>query len=180
MCSGAETDLGYSCQWQAVPSQVPAVVDKWWHWWHGGKGLSKLCTTWICELPLLPASAWTWWEAKQSGWGGVSFLNMLVKLYMCVCVTNMVILDLGHNLIWWVDHLFFSPHLLHPSESKSEVAQSRPTLCNPMDCSLPGSSARGIFQARILEWVAISFSRGSSQPRDWTQVSHIIGRCFTI
>ena len=43
----------------------------------------------------------------------------------------------------------------------------------------PGSSIHGIFQARVLDWVAISFSRGSSQPRDWTQVSHIAGRCFT-
>ena len=49
-----------------------------------------------------------------------------------------------------------------------------------MDCSLPCSSAHGIFQARVLEWVAISFSRGSSQPRDWTRVSHIVGRRFTI
>ena len=46
------------------------------------------------------------------------------------------------------------------------VAQSRPTLCIPMDCSPPGSSVHGISQARILEWVAISSSRGSSQPRD--------------
>ena len=53
----------------------------------------------------------------------------------------------------------------------SEVAQSCPTLCNPMDCSLPGSSFHGIFKARVLEWVAISFSRASSRPRDWTQVS---------
>ena len=50
----------------------------------------------------------------------------------------------------------------------------------PYDCSLPGSSVHGIFQARVLEWVAISFSRGSSWPRDWTQVSHIAGRHFTI
>ena len=48
----------------------------------------------------------------------------------------------------------------------SEVAQSYPTLCNPMNCSLPGSSIHGMFQARVLEWVAISFSRGSSWPRD--------------
>ena len=47
-------------------------------------------------------------------------------------------------------------------ESESEVAQSCPTLCNPMDSSLPGSSVHGIFQARVLEWVANSFSRGSS------------------
>ena len=51
-------------------------------------------------------------------------------------------------------------------------------LCNPMDCSLPGSSIHGIFQARILEWVAISFSRRSSLPRDWTQVSLIVGRAL--
>ena len=49
-----------------------------------------------------------------------------------------------------------------------------------MDCSLPCSSIRGIFQARILEWVAISFSRGSSQPRDQTQVSCTAGRFFTV
>ena len=48
-----------------------------------------------------------------------------------------------------------------------------------MDCSPPGSSVYGILQARILEWVAISFSRGSSQPRDQTQVSHIAGRLLT-
>ena len=59
------------------------------------------------------------------------------------------------------------------------VAQSCPTLCDPMDCSPPGSSVHEIFQARILEWVAISFSRGSSQPRDWTQVSCTAGRFFT-
>ena len=43
-------------------------------------------------------------------------------------------------------------------KSESEVAQSSPTLCDPMDCSLPGSSVHGIFQARVLEWVAIAFS----------------------
>ena len=66
------------------------------------------------------------------------------------------------------------------SESESEVAQSCPNLCDPVDCSLPGSSDHGILQARILEWVAISFSRGSSQPRDRTQVSSIAGRCFNL
>ena len=48
------------------------------------------------------------------------------------------------------------------------VAQSCLTLCDPMDCSLPGSSVYGILQARILEWIAIPFSRGSSRPRDQT------------
>ena len=57
-----------------------------------------------------------------------------------------------------------------------EVAQLCPTLCDPMDCSLLCSSVHGIFQARVLEWVAISFSRRSSQPRDWTPVSLFIGQ----
>ena len=52
-------------------------------------------------------------------------------------------------------------------------------FCNPMDCSRPGSFVHGISQARILGWVAISFSKGSSQPRDWTGVSCIAGGFFT-
>ena len=59
---------------------------------------------------------------------------------------------------------------------------SCPTFCDPMDCSLLGSSVHGILQARILEWVVISFSRGSSQPRDQTRVpcvSCIAGGFFT-
>ena len=60
------------------------------------------------------------------------------------------------------------------------VAQSCPTLCDPMDCSPPGSSVHGILQARILERVAIPFSRGSSRLRDGTQVSSIAGRFFIV
>ena len=60
------------------------------------------------------------------------------------------------------------------------AAQSRPTLCDPMDCSPPGSSVHGISQATILEWVDISFSRGSSQARCRTKVSWKAERFFTI
>ena len=60
------------------------------------------------------------------------------------------------------------------------VTQSCPNLCNPMDCSLPGFSVHGILQTRLLEWIAISFSRGSSQPRDQTWVSRTVGRFFTL
>ena len=60
------------------------------------------------------------------------------------------------------------------SHFKVQVAQSCPTLCNSMDCMV-----HGILQARILEWVAFPFSRGSSQPRDRIQVSHNAGRFFT-
>ena len=65
-------------------------------------------------------------------------------------------------------------------ESESEVAQLCQTLCNTVDCSPPGSPIHGILQARIVEWVAISFSRGSPWPRDWTQVSCFAGRCFNL
>ena len=61
-------------------------------------------------------------------------------------------------------------------KSESGVSQSCATLCNPMDCSPLGCLVHGILQARILEWIAISFSKGSSQPRDWTWFSHIVGR----
>ena len=76
--------------------------------------------------------------------------------------------------------LYETTHYGCESEVKREVAQSCLTLCDPMDCSLPGSSVHGIFQARVLEWVAISFSRGSSGPRDQTRVSRIAGRRFTV
>ena len=65
-------------------------------------------------------------------------------------------------------------------KSVKSLAQSCPTLCDPVDRSPPGSSVRGILQARILEWVAISFSRGSSQPRDRTQDPRIGGRRFNL
>ena len=71
-------------------------------------------------------------------------------------------------------------HALSINESESEVAQSCPTLCDPMDCSLPDSSIHGILQARVLEGVAISFSGGSSRPRDRTRVSRISGRRFNL
>ena len=78
------------------------------------------------------------------------------------------------------DRTWVLPHyrqlLYHLSR---EVTQLCPTLCDPMDCSLPGSSVHGIFQAMVLEWIAISFSRWSSWPRDWTQVSRIVDRSFT-
>ena len=63
--------------------------------------------------------------------------------------------------------------LLMTTEGKGKVlvAHSCPTICNTMDCSPPGSSVHGMLQARILEWVAISYSRGSCQPRDWVRFS---------
>ena len=66
-----------------------------------------------------------------------------------------------------------------PWSEWQSVNQSCPTLFDPMDYSIPGSSIHGIFQARILAWVAFPFSKRSSQPRNQTQVSHTAGRFFT-
>ena len=63
-------------------------------------------------------------------------------------------------------HVPCKPKAISREVNRSEAAQSYLTLCDPMVCSLPGSSVHGIFQARVLEWVAISFSRGSSRPGD--------------
>ena len=76
----------------------------------------------------------------------------------------------------------YSPEITSYAINKSKVlvAQSCPTLCKPMDCRPPDSSVHGILFTRILEWVAIPFSRESSQPREKTQGSCIAGRFFTI
>ena len=66
------------------------------------------------------------------------------------------------------------------TEGESEVGQSCLTVCDPVHCSPPGSSIHGVLQARILEWVAVSFSRGSSQPRNRTYVYCIAGRHFNL
>ena len=81
----------------------------------------------------------------------------------------------GSVLLWalplWESSPFFTACL---------IAKSYPTLFDLMDCSASGSSVHGIFQARILKWVAISYSRGSSWPRNWTPVSCIAGRFFIV
>ena len=79
--------------------------------------------------------------------------------------------------------MFYSTHLSTVSAMEScccLAAKSCLTLRDSMACSLPGSSVHGIFQARILEWVAMPFSRRSSPPGDRTQVSCIAGGLFTI
>ena len=80
--------------------------------------------------------------------------------------------------------LEMGPVVFYPRKSEKKVKVKSLShvrlFATPMDCSLPGSSVHGIFQARILEWVATSFSRGSSWPRDQTRVSRIAGRHFTI
>ena len=111
-----------------------------------------------------------------------------LKTTLPFCGCTVVLFPSTNNICFL--HLFFSTchtkftfEITDHSQNEvkcREVAQSWLTLCDSMYCSLPGSSIHGIFQARILEWVSISFSRESSRPRDWTWVSHIEGRLFAV
>ena len=101
-----------------------------------------------------------------------SFFSLNLNLF--IYKNEMFTFSLKLLRIYWICEL------MKYTESESLVTQLCPTLCDPMDCRLPDSSVCGIFQARVLEWVAISFSRGSSRPRDQTRVSHIVGTHFTV
>ena len=121
------------------------------------------------------------WESKENGvsWGlvwvgGYSDSIPRMKSIVLFCI-NLITSDMqmtpplwqkmkNWRASWWKWRKW------------SEVAQSCLTLWDPMDCSLPGSSVHGIFQARVLEWVAISLSRGSSRPRDRNWVSNSVGK----
>ena len=94
-----------------------------------------------------------------------------MKNWLITVANTDIIYLLVFQMFYWL-HIYWSwlslvLFLLHACMH----TQSFPTLCNPMDCSLPGCSVYGIFQARILEWVANSFSRGSSWPWDGTCIS---------
>ena len=138
--------------------------------------------SWTSLPPATQSHSSRLWESP----GGVPWIIPHIHTgYLCCTVVNMFP---RYSLHW--SHPVLPPctlprvrksvfYVYIPLKS-SEVAQLYPTFCDPMDYSLPGSSVHGIFQARILEWVAMPFSRGSSQPRDQTRVSHIAGRLFTL
>ena len=87
------------------------------------------------------------------------FMCICVHVYMCVSVCTVYICV--HLFVCMYAYVCIFVYVLH-----AKSLQSCMTLCNPMNCSPPGSSVHGILRARILEWVAISSSKGSSQPRD--------------
>ena len=105
----------------------------------------------------------------------------LYTLYLKMTLACMSSVWLKVRSPFWGREAYFYYFLVRSIQVKwSEVTQWCPTLCDPMNYSLPCSSVHVLFQARVLEWVAISFSRGSSLPRDRTRVSRVVGRRFTI
>ena len=101
----------------------------------------------------------------------------IVKLYLRTLKFELHIIFMCHEI--WLNTILCPWDFSGIANDACSVAQSCLTFCDPMDFSPPGSSIYGIFQARILEWAAISSHRGSSQLRDWTCVSCIAGRFFT-
>ena len=95
-----------------------------------------------------------------------AFPGNLYTLKILFCLQLRMVCKARALAIWKVTQFFWGSSMY-----VCMFAQSHPTLCDPMDCSLLGSSVRGIFQARILEWVDISYSRGPSGPRDQTTIS---------
>ena len=108
-----------------------------------------------------------------------NLLNAWLEIACIYCICNSKYIDKPKwNLYLSLKLKFLISNIMSKFIQKlCEVTESCPSLCDPMDHSLPGSSIHGIFQARVLEWVAILFSRGSSQPRDWNCIA---GICFTI
>ena len=114
----------------------------------------------------------------RSSWGECSSANTLISAQTSVGTYASVSLSVCIVLCHYVcDDLLqqqWETNINTLSKGQVRVcAQSCLTLCNPMDCSPPGSSVHRILQARILEWIAISGSGGSSQPRAWARVSHV-------
>ena len=99
--------------------------------------------------------------------------------YIFICKKHTIIFAGLLHLIWPIINFMFWAMILRFAWVGEWKSLSRVWLCDPIGCSLPGSSVHGILQARILEQVAYPFSSGSSQPRNQTGVSYIAGRFFT-
>ena len=122
-----------------------------------------------------------WMKNRLSIWNLVNNPHFRIlfslHLYRAVWSTSIE----GCQLILYKSNIknMFKMKLFSSKMCGAQSPQSCPTLCDPMDCSPPGSSVHGILQARILEWVAMPSSRGSSWPRDQTGVSCNVGGFFT-
>ena len=135
-------------------SNLFCIKKNWWRWWYITTTIQFSSVQFSCSV-VSNSLRHHRLEGKNTGEGSHSLLQGIFP-------TQGSNPDLLHcrQILYHLSH--------RESESESEVAQSCPALCNPVDCSPPGSSIHGIFQARVLEWVAISFSGGFSWPRDWT------------
>ena len=164
---------GNKCQWGWGENRT--LIHSWWECklmqqLHKQRFLKKL----KIQLPwvgwMASPTRWTWVWVNSGSWrwtgrpGVLRFMGSQSRT----------------RLSGWTELNWWPSNSIPVYESESVSCSVIPPPCGPMACSPPGSSVHGILQARILGWVAMSFSRGSSQPREWTQVSHITGRFFTV
>ena len=140
------------------------------------------------DYRLLLATIGKWFQAVL---GRGNFKNWFSRVFiLCLCRDKHVLsftrswtcscwymeMPVLYTLPMWDNETRRKRITLASSRVKVLVTQSCPTLCDPVGCSPPGSSVHGILQARVLEWIVISFSRGSSQPRERTRVSCVADR----
>ena len=127
--------------------------------------------------------AFNWWKHELRFVLHTNLFGFVPTILLCAlfCLPfcflsffSLFVHNIGSHWFYWI---YFSPF---PPLKRVKVAQLCQTLWDSMGCGLPGSSVHEIPQGRVREWVAILFSRGSSQPRDQIQVSHTAGRFFTI
>ena len=132
----------------------------------------------------MPFNKWTDYAINEvidiANRGKISLVLAHIDRYLPI-ISKSVIAKLSANgVLFQANSSFFDSFFANCACMSAKSLQSCLTLCDSMDCSPPGSFVHGIFQARILEWVSIPFSKGFSQSRDQTQVSCIGGRLFTI
>ena len=117
------------------------------------------------------------WDLAKGYYCRESWLKHSVRWKLPFPHSGLHILFFWFIFLHWICSISYLQYSLSYEE---KVVQACLTLWDPTNCSLPGSSVYGILQARMLEWVAIPFSRGFSWPRNWTWVSCIAGNFFTI
>ena len=142
------------------------------------RSVAQLCLTFVTPWTVTTRLLCPWgFSGKNSGVG----CHLLLQGIFLTQGSNSCLLHcrqiLYHWATWETIHTYMHTNrcVYIRMYSVCVGAQSCTTLCNPMDCSPPGSSVHGILQARILEWVAISYSKRSLWPRDWTHVSCVAG-----
>ena len=141
------------------------------------KSCSTLCHPMHCSTPGFPVLHYLLEFAQiHVHWVGDDHLILYCPFLLFPSIFPNIRVFFNEVLLWmkWPNYLE-----MFCQWTESFRTQLCLTPCDPMDCSPPGSSVHGILQARILEWVAIPFSRGSSQLRNWTKVSCIVGKFFT-
>ena len=126
-----------------------------------------------CSLP--GSSIHGIFQARVLEWGAIAFSNIHRHI-----PTNLIIHTQNSHACGFSLTETYISHTHAQTPTFPFCTHCHADICDPMDSSLPGSTIHGTFQARILDWTAISFSRGSSQPRDRTQVSYIADKRFTV